>query len=402
MMAALWNTGALALSALPAIVRIAWDLRWHIALRRHVRPSKEESHPEAGTPATRGVTLIVCTRNDLTALSTMWAAWRGQRFPQGWSAEWLVVDDGSTDGTAAWLQAQPAAPELTILHHKKSAPGKKQALEAGIRAARYDTLVLTDADCAPAPQWAWSLSSALAHQEAASGTPETHTSPKWDVVLGTCLPDGGPPLLAFDALRVAFQYNGEAAIGAPYMGVGRSIAYRRSTWAACSGFDGHSDLSSGDDDLFVQDALRAGFKVGLAPRPTAATQVQSQPAPNARDGWNRKRRHLSTSGRYSRRTRARLALDAALDFLVLFAALSAPFGLLHRSVWIPAVLLALAGTVRAFTLSSFSRWWGNGAFPMWRCIFWGPIRWTLLALATVQNAFTSSPTWTQRAPIRRS
>jgi len=32
MMAALWNTGALALSALPAIVRIAWDLRWHIAL----------------------------------------------------------------------------------------------------------------------------------------------------------------------------------------------------------------------------------------------------------------------------------------------------------------------------------------------------------------------------------
>ena len=401
-MAALWNIGAAALSALPAIVRIAWDLRWYSALQGHARLPMDETHLAERAPASHGVTLIVCTHNDLTALSAMWAAWRGQRFPEGWSAEWLVVDDGSTDGTAAWLQAQPAAPDLTILHHTKSAPGKKQALAAGIRAARYDTLILTDADCTPAPQWAWSLASALAQKESASDTPGTPATPRWDVVLGTCLPDGGPPLLAFDALRVALQYNGEATIGAPYMGVGRSIAYRRSTWEACGGFEGHADLSSGDDDLFVQDALRAGFKVGPGPRPSMATQVQSQPAPNARDGWIRKRRHLSTSGRYSGRARARLALDAALDPLVLFAALSAPFGLLHRHVWIPAVLLALASTVRAFTLSSFSRWWGDGAFPMWQCMWWGPIRWTLLALATVQNAFTSSPTWTQRAPTRRS
>ena len=402
MMAALWNIGAVALSALPAIARIAWDLRWHKALRQFALSSIREPHAEGEAPATRSVTLIVCTHNDLAALSSMWEAWRGQRFPQGWTAEWLVVDDGSTDGTAAWLQAQPAAPELTLLFHKKSAPGKKQALEAGIRAARHDSLVLTDADCTPAPQWAWSLASALAHADKGSDVERAQATPKWDVVLGTCLPDGGPTLLAFDALRVAFQYNGEAIIGEPYMGVGRSIAYRRSTWEACGGFDGHSDLTSGDDDLFVQDALRAGFNVGLAPCPTAATQVQSQPAPNARDGWNRKRRHLSTSGRYSRRSSVRLGLDAALDFTVVFAALYAPFGLLHRHVWIPAVLMALAGTVRAFTLSSFSRWWGDGALPMWRCMLWGPIRWTLLALATVQNAFTSSPTWTQRAPIRRS
>jgi hypothetical protein len=75
---------------------------------------------------------------------------------------------------------------------------------------------------------------------------------------------------------------------------------------------------------------------------------------------------------------------------------------LHSAGWIPIVALMLAFLVRSITLSSFSRVWGNGGMTAMGVAFWGPVRWTFLATATLGNIFTSSPKWTQRAPTSRS
>ena len=152
--------------------------------------------------------------------------WRGQRFPDGWDVQWIVVDDGSADGTADWLQdrLRQEGAELTVVHHDKQRPGKKEALGAGIAAARNDRLVLTDADCLPGPDWAHSMASRL-------GGPDAPPH----VLLGFSLPDGGPSWPQFDALRVAWQYGSLAAAGAPYMGVGRNLAYRKSDWMRIGG-----------------------------------------------------------------------------------------------------------------------------------------------------------------------
>jgi glycosyltransferase involved in cell wall biosynthesis len=409
MVVALWDIGAAALVALPATFRIAWDWRWHKALSRGAcpmdRPHRAVS-PRAASAAPptsdAAVTLIVCTHNDLEMLQSNWAFWRGQQFPDHWSVEWLVVDDGSQDGTLEWLTALEANDDqLTVVHHAKSKPGKKDALAAGIRAARHEMLVMTDADCRPQPFWAASMAQSLTAQE----TPEDHSADgplRLDVSLGICLPDGGPALLGFDAIRVAFQYSGEALTNRPYMGVGRNIAYHRSAWEKVGGFDAHADLASGDDDLFVQDAVRSQLRIGMVQPPSAAALNRVLPASDWNDGWQRKQRHLSTANRYSRGTRRILALDAVLDPLIIAAAVAAPLGLLHKFVWIPVAAMTLAAGVRAFTLSLFSQVWGKDAFPWWQCLLWGPIRWMLLATATVRNAFTSSPTWTQRAPTSRS
>jgi hypothetical protein len=242
---------------------------------------------------------------------------------------------------------------LTVMHHTKTRPGKKGALAAAIRAAKHETLVLTDADCLPGPHWAFSMASAL-----------THPSSTTDVALGFSLPKGGPDLLQFDALRVAWQYGTEAAKGQAYMGVGRNLAYRKSDWIRLGGFAAHSNLTSAD-------------------------------------GFRRKRRHLTTARRYSNRDTIKLALDAALDPMAAMGAAAGAFGLLHNAGWIPLVAIGLAMVVRAVTLSSFAKDLGHPAKNGLSAIWLGPIRWGFLAVATLSN-FTSSPTWTQRALTNRS
>ena len=374
-------------ASLPALFRMGWDLGLRAAWRRRPRP--ESALPPADD---RTASLILCVHNDLEALRRIWPKWRGQRFPDGWEAQWIVVDDGSTDGTADWLQdrLQQEGDGLTVVHHAKQRPGKKEALRAGIAAARHDRLVLTDADCLPGPDWAHSMVSRLGGSD---------TAPH--VLLGFSLPDGGPVWPHFDALRVAWQYGSLAAAGAPYMGVGRNLAYRKSDWERIGGFDRHLDLASGDDDLFVQDAAARG----LACWPVVASEpgavCPTQPATSSVDAFRRKTRHLTTAPHYGRLPRWTLATDALLDPLVATMAVAGAAGLVHIGSWIPLGAAGLALTVRSATLSSFARDLDHPGSIALRAFGLGPLRWALLGLATL-STFTSSPTWTQRAPTNRS
>ncbi|MEC8759418.1 MAG: glycosyltransferase [Bacteroidota bacterium] len=374
-------------ASLPALLRMGWDLRLLSAWRRRPRP--EGTLPPAGD---RSASLILSVHDDLEALRRIWPMWRGQRFPDGWDVQWIVVDDGSTDGTADWLQdrLQQEDDELTVVHHAKERPGKQEALGAGIAAARHDRLVLTDADCLPGPAWAHSLASRL-------GGPDTPPH----VLLGFSLPEGGPAWPQFDALRVAWQYGSLAAAGAPYMGVGRNLAYRKSDWMRIGGFGHHLDLASGDDDLFVQDAAGAGLACWPVAASGANAACPTQPASSSRDAFRRKTRHLTTAPHYRRRVRWTLATDALLDPLVAAIAVAGAAGLVHIGGWIPLVAAGLALTVRSATLSSFARDLDHPGSIALRAFGLGPLRWALLGLATL-STFTSSPTWTQRAPTNRS
>ncbi len=67
----------------------------------------------------------------------------------GFEWEVIVVDDGSTDETAAI--AANFEPEVTLIRQKKAGPGP--ARDRGVAAASAAILAFTDADCEPAPDW---------------------------------------------------------------------------------------------------------------------------------------------------------------------------------------------------------------------------------------------------------
>ncbi len=88
----------------------------------------------------------------------------------------LLVDDGSTDGTAALVRARPEAGIPDGAHHPTlsllSAPhgGKGAAVRAGVLHAASDLIIFADADMATPPDQVPLLVAALANHDVALGS----------------------------------------------------------------------------------------------------------------------------------------------------------------------------------------------------------------------------------------
>ncbi len=227
-----------------------WGL--YIRLARHPAPG---AAPFPSAP----VSVIVCARNEALHLTAFLPAVLEQDFPE---FEVIVVDDDSSDETAAVLQQfQQKYDRLRVIRlAPKTGPGKKQALEAGIAAARYERLVFTDADCRPAsPLW-------LRHIAGGFGKAGV------EIVLGYAPAYTRSGLLnrwiRFETLQTAMQYFSFALAGLPYMGVGRNLAWLKPVFGRVQGFSRHRRIPSGDDDLLVNAAAR-GDNTALRLHPEA-------------------------------------------------------------------------------------------------------------------------------------
>ena len=91
------------------------------------------------------ISVIIPAYNAARTIGPCLAALRDQAFDKPY--EIIVVDDGSTDGTAEVARAAGA----TIISIPRGRPAA--ARNAGIRAAQGGIICCTDADCAPQPGW---------------------------------------------------------------------------------------------------------------------------------------------------------------------------------------------------------------------------------------------------------
>ncbi len=214
--------------------------------------------------------------------------------------EVIVVNDSSWDDTEAILKAlQLRHPKLRIVHldeEKQNMQGKKFALTLGIKAAKHDTILLTDADCVPTSQsWIREMTGQMTDRK--------------QIVLGFSpykkYPGWLNKIIRYDTLMIATHYLGFANAGKPYMGVGRNLAYHKDLFFKVGGFKNHYSIASGDDDLFVnQVATSANTIVKSSPE----SQTISEPKANWQDWFVQKRRHFTTIPFYKPTDRRLLAL----------------------------------------------------------------------------------------------
>ena len=137
----------------------------------------------------------------------------------------------------------------------------------GIKASRYDWIVVTEPTCKPvSDQWLKHL--AVHFQE---GT---------DIVLGYCGYTGGKGLFGkrvkADNLFQAMRYLGAALNRHPYMGIGQNLAYRKNVYNGHKGFADQLTLQRGDDDLFI-NALADSGNTAVALHPDSFMEQKVPP-----------------------------------------------------------------------------------------------------------------------------
>lgn len=324
------------------------------------------------------VSVVVCARNEAQHLRKHLPLLAAQEYEGEF--EIIVVNDASSDETAQVLKNQQSCcARLRTVHlPRKTGPGKKAALQEGIAAARFDWLLLTDADCAPASnRW-------IAGMMAVAGTPSA------EIVAGyaPCRAEDRA-FFRYEVAFTALQYGAFALWHFPYMATGRNMAWRKALFARHRGFTAHSDLASGDDDLFVNTAATAGnLRLCLH----SATFMRSAAPPDLTAWWRQKRRHLSAAPRY--RTAHRLLLGAialthtlhyGLGAILLAAApahsayILALYALRMAIAW-PVALAALR-RLGERDLAVFFPWW-DGWMAVWYgagvpFLLWGrqPVAW---------------------------
>jgi GT2 family glycosyltransferase/glycosyltransferase involved in cell wall biosynthesis len=111
-----------------------------------LRPAAEEKPLPSPEPVRAGVSVIVPSRDGRELLATLFRSLLPQ-MPAG-AGEVIVSDNGSRDGTAAWL-AQ-AHPEVSVIE-SVDALSFARAVNAGIRAARFSHTLLLNNDMVVEP-----------------------------------------------------------------------------------------------------------------------------------------------------------------------------------------------------------------------------------------------------------
>ncbi len=276
-----------------------WVIFWRLGRYRH------REHASAG----RGVSVVICAHNEYHHLHETLPLFLEQDYPD---YEVLVVNHSSDDDTNYLLtsleEKYPHLTTITIREDLNFFSGKKFPLSIGIKSAKHDLVLLTDADCKPSSRnWIRCMESAF--------------MPKTEVVLGY-----GPyhrsngllnKLIRFDTAHIAIQYLSYALAGIPYMGVGRNLSYLKQVFYKNQGFISHYRIRSGDDDLFVNRvANRSNTAIMVLP----GSYTLSDPKQTFGTWITQKKRHLSTSHLYKFRHKFLLGLYAfsLVGFYALF------------------------------------------------------------------------------------
>ncbi len=233
------------------------------------------------------VSVVICAKNEYEKLKKNLNAVLEQDYPD---YEVVVVNDASEDESNDLLtQYSYRYDHLHLVNIKEDLnffTGKKFPLSIGIKSAKNDIILLTDADCKPAGKhWLKEMQSGFTKGK--------------DIVIGYGAYEHKKGvlnyLIRFDAFHGAIQYLSYSLANMTYMGVGRNLAYRKSLFFKNKGFISHYKVKSGDDDLFINKvATENNCNIVISHN----SHTISEPHTSFFAWIRQKRRHLSTAKYY--------------------------------------------------------------------------------------------------------
>ena len=213
----------------------------------------------------------------------------------------MIINDRSTDRTKRLLEEMmaiyPKLRSVTVKYTPNHVTSKKFALTLGIKVAKNDVILLTDADCIPnSDQWIRKMTAPVREEGKTFAVgfsgyqKESGMLNRW---------------IQFETILTALFYFSFGLWKAPFMGIGRNLSYRKSFFMDVKAFKGIWHLEGGDDDLFVNQ-YATGSNTAMVIDPSAMTL--SIPKSNWSDYLIQKKRHLHAGKFYRGEDKRKIGL----------------------------------------------------------------------------------------------
>ena len=251
------------------------------------------------------VSVVICARDEDENLARNLPGVLVQHYSS--SSEVVVVNDNSVDDSKYILQElKKTFKSLNVVELTQEAKliaGKKYPLSVGIREAKHEVLLLTDADCVPASEyWIQKMQDGYDNGiEIVLGYGAYH---KRKGLLNK--------LIRFETFHTALQYLSYALAGLPYMGVGRNLSYKKDLFIRNKGFSSINHIPSGDDDLFINKVANSQNTTVIID-PDAITRSIPK---TTWAGWlKQKSRHYTTAKYYKPKHKLLLGLYFITQFI---------------------------------------------------------------------------------------
>ena len=305
------------------------------------------------TPKRIPISVIVCAKNEEENVANFIPLLAEQNYPD---FEIVLIDDASGDNTLEiFEQFEKQYPNVRLVKVENNEAfwgNKKYALTLGIKAAKKEYLLFTDADCYPTSKdWITAMSSQFTMQKTI-----VLGYGKYEKIANSFL----NKIIRFENVLTTIQYFSWAKLGQPYMGVGRNMAYKKEEFFNVNGFIDHMQIRTGDDELFINQAAK-GKNTTIAYTPESFSI--SKPKTTFSDFFNQKRRQIATANYFPVMDQLRLGIFYAsqLAFIVMAVILLA-----FQFEWIIVLSIFLVRYVVAWTVVGFSagklkendiKWW---------------------------------------------
>jgi glycosyltransferase involved in cell wall biosynthesis len=281
------------------------------------------------------VSVVICARDEAHNLVKNLPGVLVQNYKT--THEVVLVNDNSSDESKYVIdEFKRSFKNLNMVELTQEAimiTGKKFPLSMGIKSAKYEIVLLTDADCVPASEyWIQKMQ-------------DTY-SDDIEIVLGYGAYHKQPGLLnkliRFETFHTALQYLSYAIAGTPYMGVGRNLSYKKNVFLRNKGFSSINQIPSGDDDLFINQVANS-TNTAISIDPDTFTLSDSKKTWN--EWLSQKYRHYTTSKYYQPKHKFLLGLYSLSLFLLYpFLAIS----MLFFNWWIALAVFGVRFILQAF------------------------------------------------------
>ncbi|MDR7542813.1 MAG: glycosyltransferase [Armatimonadota bacterium] len=229
------------------------------------------------TPPTRWLSIVVCTRNRAASLTRTLESLGALAVPDGCTAELVVVDNGSTDGTADVVERFARSTTMRVRYAYEATPGVARARNRGLHEAAGEIIAFTDDDCLVDCGW---LQQLVAELDA-----DAHTV----MVFGrTRMAVSTQPALSVkdDDERRLYEYPTPPWV----IGHGNNMAMRRALVDEVGSFDegmgAGTRVGSGSDTEYVFRILRRGHRILYSPGAVVWHDLSRYTAEDAQRVWD--------------------------------------------------------------------------------------------------------------------